>query len=39
MGEGSSVETPKTVTLNSGYEMPTQGLGTYALDHDTCVYI
>ena len=37
MGEGSSAETPKTVTLNSGYEMPTQGLGTYALDHDTCV--
>ena len=26
-----------TVTLNSGYEMPVMGLGTYALDHDTCV--
>lgn len=37
MGEGPSAETPRTVTLNSGYEMPTQGLGTYALDHDTCV--
>ncbi|MBR3460587.1 MAG: aldo/keto reductase, partial [Clostridia bacterium] len=23
--------------LNSGYEMPILGLGTYALDHDTCV--
>ena len=27
----------KTVMLNSGYEMPIMGLGTYALDHDTCV--
>ena len=27
----------KTVTLNSGYEMPVAGLGTYSLDHDTCV--
>jgi len=27
----------KTVLLNSGYEMPVMGLGTYALDHDTCV--
>lgn len=27
----------KTVLLNSGYEMPILGLGTYALDHDTCV--
>ncbi len=27
----------KTVLLNSGYEMPVLGLGTYALDHDTCV--
>lgn len=27
----------KTVRLNSGYEMPILGLGTYALDHDTCV--
>ena len=26
-----------TVHLNSGYEMPILGLGTYALDHDTCV--
>lgn len=26
-----------TVRLNSGYEMPILGLGTYALDHDTCV--
>lgn len=27
----------KTVTLNSGYEMPIIGLGTYALDYETCV--
>ena len=27
----------KTVLLNSGYQMPIMGLGTYALDHDTCV--
>ena len=27
----------KTVKLNSGYEMPIMGLGTYSLDHDTCV--
>jgi len=27
----------KTFLLNSGYEMPVMGLGTYALDHDTCV--
>ena len=27
----------KTVLLNNGYEMPILGLGTYALDHDTCV--
>ena len=27
----------KTVLLNSGYTMPILGLGTYALDHDTCV--
>lgn len=27
----------KTVKLNSGYEMPILGLGTYSLDHDTCV--
>ena len=25
------------VLLNSGYDMPILGLGTYALDHDTCV--
>ena len=25
------------VLLNSGYTMPAMGLGTYALDHDTCV--
>ena len=29
--------TTKTVTLNSGYEMPIIGLGTYALDYETCV--
>ena len=27
----------KTVLLNSGYTMPILGLGTYALEHDTCV--
>ena len=27
----------KSVLLNSGYTMPILGLGTYALDHDTCV--
>ncbi len=27
----------KSITLNSGYEMPTQGPGTYALDHATCI--
>jgi len=27
----------KTVTLNSGYEMPIYGLGTYSLTEDTCV--
>ena len=27
----------RTVTLNSGYVMPILGLGTYALDYDTCV--
>ena len=27
----------KSVKLNSGYEMPIMGLGTYSLDHDTCV--
>ena len=27
----------KTVLLNSGYKMPILGLGTYSLDHDTCV--
>jgi diketogulonate reductase-like aldo/keto reductase len=29
--------TKKTVLLNSGYEMPIMGLGTYSLDYDTCV--
>ena len=27
----------KTVLLNSGFKMPVMGLGTYSLDHDTCV--
>lgn len=27
----------KTVRLNSGYDMPIVGLGTYALDDETCV--
>ena len=27
----------RTVLLNSGYDMPILGLGTYALDHDACV--
>ena len=27
----------KTVLLNSGHTMPIMGLGTYALDYDTCV--
>ena len=27
----------RTVLLNSGYTMPIVGLGTYALDYDTCV--
>ncbi len=27
----------KTVTLNSGYEMPLMGLGTYSLDYNTCI--
>ena len=27
----------RTVRLNSGYDMPILGLGTYALDHDACV--
>lgn len=27
----------RSVLLNSGYTMPILGLGTYALDHDTCV--
>ena len=27
----------RTVLLNSGWAMPVIGLGTYALDHDTCV--
>lgn len=29
--------TAKTVTLNSGYEMPINGLGTYSLHGETCV--
>ena len=35
--KGNNVEVPKTVRLHSGFEMPAQGLGTYALDHATCV--
>lgn len=27
----------RSVLLNSGYTMPIMGLGTYSLDHDTCV--
>ena len=27
----------KTVTLNSGYEIPLNGIGTYSLEDDTCV--
>ncbi len=27
----------KTVLLNSGYEMPILGLGTYSLSYDTCI--
>ena len=27
----------RKVRLNSGYDMPILGLGTYALDHDACV--
>ena len=27
----------RTVLLNSGWTMPIMGLGTYALDHDTCI--
>ncbi|MCM1190681.1 MAG: aldo/keto reductase [bacterium] len=30
-------ETAPTVTLNSGYEMPVLGLGTYSLTGETCV--
>ena len=29
--------TTKKVLLNSGYEMPVIGLGTYALDYNSCV--
>ena len=36
MTGGFEVEN-KTVLLNSGYTMPIMGLGTYALDYDTCV--
>ncbi len=35
-GYSFSLDT-KTVTLNSGWSMPVMGLGTYSLDHDTCV--
>ena len=28
----------RKVRLNSGYDMPILGLGTYALDHDACVH-
>lgn len=28
----------KTVTLNSGYQMPINGIGTYSLEGDTCVH-
>ena len=31
------VQVSKTVVLNSGFEMPAQGLGAYALDYATCV--
>lgn len=34
-GKVASVNAP-TVTLNSGYEMPTLGLGTYSLHGETC---
>ncbi len=27
----------KTVTLNSGYEMPINGLGTYSLHGENCI--
>ncbi|MBQ9871727.1 MAG: aldo/keto reductase [Eubacterium sp.] len=27
----------RSVMLNNGYKMPIMGLGTYSLDHDTCV--
>lgn len=27
----------KTVTLNSGYEMPVYGIGTYSLTGETCI--
>ena len=45
LGGNSSVSTnirkfdfdKRSVLLNSGYEMPIMGLGTYSLDHDTCV--
>ena len=28
----------KTVTLNSGYQMPVNGIGIYSLEGDTCVH-
>ena len=39
--EGETITTlnfkTKKILLNSGYEMPIIGMGTYALDYDTCV--
>ena len=29
----------KTVTLNSGYEMPINGLGTYSLHGNECINV
>lgn len=36
-GENSFDFETKTVLLNSGYEMPIYGIGTYSLTGDTCV--
>ena len=36
-GADNAFQVPKSLVLNSGFEMPTQGLGTYALDYATCV--
>ena len=33
----SAMQVSKTIRLSSGFDMPTQGLGTYALDYATCV--